>query len=743
MLTEIQKVVVRQHLAKLIASSEFARSERAAAILKFVVLHTLDREGQPPKERTIGVAVFGRAQNWDPKLDTTVRTEARRVRKKLEDYYASAAAEGETVRIDIPVGGYAPAFTFRESAKPALERDVAYGSTQSLRAPSRDGALLASPQDSQSSQRIKPPVGRSNRYRWALPLAILCLVGLAIVGLTNRLQTSAHSQGFETIPITSEYGQAMHPSISPDAKQVAYVWDRGSGTNRIYLQSVAGGTPRRFTSGDQTELDPAWSPQGEKIAFLRIHETSTDVIVREIANGKEVMLGSITTQLGDWTGAPGPLLGELGPAWFPDENSVVVSDGFPHSPITGLVKIRLADGSRQQLTSTQGSIEDFLPKVSPDGRTIAFARAISHGISDLYLLDDKTGQVRQITKDAHSVNGIAWSKDGKSIVFSSNRQGPYQLWKVSLVDGSVERIDTNSTNAIDPQIAENAGWIAFVTKNENWNIERLSLKRDDILSQQPERFIASSGRNHSAQFSPDGHHIAFVSDRSGSWEIWLCDRTCSEPRKLTDFRGPWLGGLSWSPDSAELAFDARVGRNSAIYHMAISAPSPQIFERNSFEERMPVWSNDGKSIYFNSDRDGTISIWKRGLGNGTLRKIGLGFVAREINEQGDLLIGHSDGTIWSIQSSDLSEVRLPEDVKAEPVLGWTVHDGQLYYCFGGNTASIGVFNPATRKFRPLASVAGSLPQTSASLTVSADGQDLLITSVDHSDGNIYRRVGSF
>jgi len=740
MLTEGEKRVVRQHLAKVIASSEFARSEKAAALLRFIVAQALNNDGDSLKERAIGISVFSREPDWDPKLDTTVRTEARRVRKKLDEYYLSAAAQGEPVRIEVPVGGYSPHFTLDKSTLPTA-RD---GELHPLHAASEAFPSGNDPKSTESSAKSDIPVVTArNRHGWTLLIASLSVLCLAAVAAMKWGQTSAHSQSFQTVPLTSEFGQAMHPSISPDASQVAYVWDRGDGQNHIYLQSIAGGTPRRLTTNATTELDPAWSPHGGKLAFLKLDGSSLDIVVHDFASGGEAKIGTIASQMGDWTGAPGPLLGELGPSWFPDEDAIVVSDTFPHSARTGLVKIRVADGSRQQLTSTQGSIEDFIPKVSPDGAAVAFVRAISHGISDVEILDLKTGVVKQATNDAHSVNGISWSNDARSIVFSSNRQGPYQLWKLSVSQGHLERIDTNSANAIDPQIARTGEWIAFVTRNENWNIGRLSLLKPGESGSPPERFIASSGRNHSAQFAPDGRHIAFVSDRSGSWEIWLCDRDCTDPKRLTDFGGPWLGGLSWSPDSKELAFDARLGRNSAIYHMSIASSAPLLFEQNAFEERMPVWSMDGSAIYFNSDRDGATAIWKRDLRNGTLRKMGEGFVAREVDQKGDLLIGHSDGTIWSLRVSEMAEDLLSEEMTVHPVLGWTVYNGQVYYCSEGSNASVRVFDPTSRTTKLLATLPGAFPHNSASLAVSPDGRFLLVTTVDHSDGNIYRRIGPF
>jgi hypothetical protein len=96
-------------------------------LLTFVVDATLKGEAAHLKETTIGVFVFGRAPDYDPKVDTIVRSQAWRLRGKLREYYASEGAE-DPVIIDVPVGRYVPTFSLRgdQHAAPAdkLGRDL-------------------------------------------------------------------------------------------------------------------------------------------------------------------------------------------------------------------------------------------------------------------------------------------------------------------------------------------------------------------------------------------------------------------------------------------------------------------------------------------------------------------------------------------------------------------------------------------------------------------------------------------
>jgi hypothetical protein len=89
---------------------------RLTQLLDFVVASTLRGEAAHLKETTIGVYVFGRSPDYDPKVDTIVRSQAWRLRAKLRKYYASEGANAPIV-IEIPIGHYVPVFHVREAVE--------------------------------------------------------------------------------------------------------------------------------------------------------------------------------------------------------------------------------------------------------------------------------------------------------------------------------------------------------------------------------------------------------------------------------------------------------------------------------------------------------------------------------------------------------------------------------------------------------------------------------------------------
>ncbi len=118
---------IRLQLDRLVTSGGFANADRMSAFLRYVVERALAGESDQVKEYVIGVAVFGRDDQYDPRLDSIVRVEARRLRTKLDEYYADEGRDDPIV-IRMRRGSYAATFERRpaqppeSSAPPAIDR---------------------------------------------------------------------------------------------------------------------------------------------------------------------------------------------------------------------------------------------------------------------------------------------------------------------------------------------------------------------------------------------------------------------------------------------------------------------------------------------------------------------------------------------------------------------------------------------------------------------------------------------
>ena len=109
----ISAEMIRAQLEKILSSPGFATAERLTRFLRYTVEESLSGQTDKLKESFLGVEVFGRRPTYDPRMDAVVRTEAVKLRARLKDYYAGEGRE-DALFIDLPKGGYVPAFRWRE-----------------------------------------------------------------------------------------------------------------------------------------------------------------------------------------------------------------------------------------------------------------------------------------------------------------------------------------------------------------------------------------------------------------------------------------------------------------------------------------------------------------------------------------------------------------------------------------------------------------------------------------------------
>src|ERR1041385_4865275 len=108
--------LVRRQLEKIVSSDGFSKADRLCRFLRFTVQASLNGEHDQIKEYSLGREVFDRNDNYDPRLDSIVRVEARRLRTRLDEYY-SGAGQLDPIRIEYPKGSYVPVI------RPAVQDD--------------------------------------------------------------------------------------------------------------------------------------------------------------------------------------------------------------------------------------------------------------------------------------------------------------------------------------------------------------------------------------------------------------------------------------------------------------------------------------------------------------------------------------------------------------------------------------------------------------------------------------------
>jgi DNA-binding winged helix-turn-helix (wHTH) protein len=117
--------------------------------------------------------------------------------------------------------------------------------------------------------------------------------------------------------------------------------------------------------------------------------------------------------------------------------------------------------------------------------------------------------------------------------------------------------------------------------------------------------ISGEGGSAAPQFSPDGKRIAFMSNRTGPWQIWVSDVDGANARQVsfTDSAGT----PRWSPDGKSIVFDAPSDEGTSIYVVSADGSGR---ERKLTQGAVPSFSRDGKWIYFGSERNDGWQVWK-------------------------------------------------------------------------------------------------------------------------------------
>jgi len=450
----------------------------------------------------------------------------------------------------------------------------------------------------------------SGRKRWrtsAWILAAVAATSLLLAAILVWRWREEAAPGLNPVALTSYPGLEAQPTFSPDGGRVAFTWDGDKGDNlNIYVKQVgSSGTPLRLTTDPSVDSHPAWSRDDRWIAFNRArpdHKNEIRLVPplagleRPVTEAKDI----------------------LDLCWSQDGKWIIFSGRDSDEQPPSIFAVPAEGGERRRLTQSRGQsrlimrLGDTSQSISPDGRSLAFAREVADYHFDLYVLrltqDLKpSGEPVRITnQDYSSLVGTAWMADGREIVYSAGVLGAETLWRVPVSGWSrPKRLDFARPAARFPAISAKARRLAYT-----WLIARINTWRYDTRTRERRALIDSTYATEMPQYSPDGRKIAFQTNRSGDWEVWTCDTEGANCVQLTAFGGPQCGAPTWSPDSKMLALDSRGEGNSEIYVMDADGGRPRNITNSPANDLLPSWSGDGRWIYFTSDRSGHDEIWR-------------------------------------------------------------------------------------------------------------------------------------
>lgn len=481
------------------------------------------------------------------------------------------------------------------------------------------------------------------------------------------------------VPLTSYPGTEDNATFSPDGSRIAFSWqpDDGSAVG-VYTQVIgASGSPLQLAAN---AFVPAWSPDGRFVSFLRQTSSGTGVSLFLIPalGGPERKLAVFEL----------PRFASLCPvqAWTPDGNWIVVPDRADHEGPFALTAISVATGERKRLTNPpSGVIGDSAPAISSDGKELAFVRSSGPLVEDVFL---QVLAVEAVDKPApRRITGLGWHildllRDGRELLFTADHEGAKRLWRIS--------IDRLGPPVLVEGIGPVGAHLALSLKGDRLAYSDLrgypDIWRQDIpevahTARPASRLIASTRSQWNARISPDGRKIAFASDRTGSFEIWVSDASGNHPMQLTSFGGPVNGTPRWSPDSSRIAFDTRVNGNADIYVVNAEGGQPRRFTKGSSENAVPSWSHDGLWIYFISNRSGQNQLWKMPAAGGQAIELSQGGAADALESPDGrfVYLARAPGitSLWRVPASGGAEEKILDGIFL--ALTFDVTNKGIYY----------------------------------------------------------------
>jgi Tol biopolymer transport system component len=224
-----------------------------------------------------------------------------------------------------------------------------------------------------------------------------------------------------------------NPSWSPDGTQLVFESGRRNQmmtyiNHDIYVMGADGSNVRRLTDDGADEGSPRWSPDGESIAYVRMEYFSNQAPIENPAWDIYVMNADGTDPM-QLTSDPS---NELEPSWSPDGTRIAfISD---RNGRNFDIYVMNADGSNITQV-TDDSANEFGPAWSPDGKHIIF-NSDRNGNVQLFMIRIEGSTLVQLTEDTSNSAYADWSPDGKRIVFESDRDTGYANIYVMNADGS-------------------------------------------------------------------------------------------------------------------------------------------------------------------------------------------------------------------------------------------------------------------------------------------------------------------
>src|SRR5205085_12347483 len=243
---------------------------------------------------------------------------------------------------------------------------------------------------------------------------------------------------------TDSDGTDHQPDWSPDGERIVFVRYDGRAME-LMLLDLDTRSVRALTSGGAVNVEPRWSPDGTRLVW--VSTAGTGHFLLHAAQLRDGRLAETRTLIPDRKSAVprnyySPFDHAINPAWTPDGKSIVFVSNREVAHGTGdIVRISAAGAGSPELIRREETSWQARPDVSPDGTRLVYASYLGGQWHQLWLLPLSSGGYPiPLTYGEFDNLGPRWSRDGRQIAFISNRTGATSLWIVDAISGEPSQV---------------------------------------------------------------------------------------------------------------------------------------------------------------------------------------------------------------------------------------------------------------------------------------------------------------
>lgn len=389
-------------------------------------------------------------------------------------------------------------------------------------------------------------------------------------------------------------------NFSPDGARFVFVRDSLIQADSRLIIANADGTGEQMLAMRKRPARysmPAWSPDGKLIACSADDASQMTVITVSVTDGKEQ---TFTTE--KW-----PYVGRID--WFGDGSGLVLNARAPTSELRQIWYLSYPRGEARRITN---DLNDYASlTLTGDAKSLVVTQV--DALTNLWIAPKgDMSRARQITSGAGKYNSVSWTPDGR-IVYAAGGGNTSEIWSIN-ADGSEPRqLTSDGGTSIQPVVSPDGRTMVF-SSNRDSGGNALNLWRLNLDGSNPKQ-LTSSGKDFSGAFSSDGKWVIYASfAQSGKPTLWKVSIDGGEPVQLTD---KLTVQPAVSPDGKQIAcvyWDEQLSSPIGIGVMPFDGSAPiKVVNVPAGEVH---WTADSSALCYINNRGGVSNIFMQPLAGG-------------------------------------------------------------------------------------------------------------------------------